>query len=1496
MKYNKSLTSLDITGNPIEDEGLWSIGGLLLEENCNCQINSISCNTFNILTGSEKITMNDETLGSGATRLMFGVLKFNTLIKVLNLKGRGIETAAAAILAVAVSHNKVLHSIDLSDNPITDVSQYTGDKPKSDTKGLLALAKAVQMSPSVEAITLEGGTLPVDQLKGTKKVRVLDLSRKNLSFVSATFMGTLVSGNHYMNELVVHTNDLTPNGAKIIVKQLTTTMKTIDIANVVRVEERVKGDKKGDKKLAAQNAAARADIPPAELEAMWSAISELTWLEKLTLDRDHLSALPNVGKLVALKTLSVSNNKLSSLPDDISLIRGLKSLTLHGNQLSELNAAVGDLEFLEKLDLRLNKLLFLPTTISKLRNLKQLDVSENLLQTLDPSLCDLHTIEKAEFKDNPLVRPPMAICRQGLGAVRKFFQEIVTSADIKSHAARVVLLGHTDSGKTCMQKALRAHVANVPLKATIGFEPTNHVDIESVALGEGTDQVLLSIWDLSGHREAASGIQQYITDGSFFMLVVPATDMAMLKNNSHDYVGRWLSYLQLKAPTAIVIPVLAKCDTIKGAFEAGSPDRSTPVLENAAKVQLEWFNEQLDAFEKLHEGTKSLRLQRPVQCISSSASGDVSIGALKTRVEQVLSYESKLLPHVGQLVTRNHFLTSVFIRAVRDGREPIDSARAADIGYIPSTMSAEHKSAPRPFITFNDLREMYINEFVPTLKLSGADDRMLTDILKLMSCQGECLMGVASVIFLDRNYITRILKPLTDSRMGNRLWVQRTLAAQDALRALMSRSPLTDSEKVAIANSAEWLEKTGEVHEELFLTLWDNLPARKDAYGQMLTILSASGLLYLADNSEKGGRKFMLPSRTPTVKIEEAKERWTTAIAENSKASSIEVVALSMTLGRVRPVSLIDSLMSSCSGLGSWVSQWKSPTLTGAHIKPQYLPGVADLLIELREVKKKVGESEEFVTEFELAIECVAPKSQRTKSWAAVMHVKSLAQAAIDDLPGLVQSCRTVFVCPACLSAKEAEPSTWAVEEIAAKSKQCEKTGEQISLQSVALGFAGRPYLLHLEPALNQAPRELKFCADKLRLGRPLETVLSLYAQLGLSATEDIDVLRQRGIDGIIDEIIARPDPARPSDSRKPGWSSLEWLRYLAGDLAENAVQAASVAAGSKALEAEDAAKAASESQERLRRQAKESGIDAGRDHIDLSSFVKNPLCAAAGLNRGHVLALRLFGSRMNHAVNMSLHHGVSPERPHPYPTLVIMLNDAVWKLRAAQIEQRRLAKRKVETLSEAVKKAKDEGDDEKLVQYEAELKDAIVHAKSLDCFVYWRGIANMPQNEFKLRGATEVGFMSVSKSRAPAQEATHTTANSKHLGTTEDEDEETVYLALAPEWKSRARVLSPVEGAELNDDGTEVKAKKTKEIPILMLNIQAPTDKETPADISFLSAWPEQCECVYAPGAFMDMGKVNTEYMEIDGEANSPYRVADITITLGRNLSSGKSRALTDV
>jgi len=702
---------------------------------------------------------------------------------------------------------------------------------------------------------------------------------------------------------------------------------------------------------------------------------------------------------------------------------------------------------------------------------------------------------------------------------------------------------------------------------------------------------------------------------------------------------------------------------------------------------------------------------------------------------------------------------------------------------------------------------------------------------------------------------------------------------------------VTEFEKIQLANSAEWFDKTGELHEELLLVLWDalGLPVRRDDYAQMITMLSASGLIYLADKGHSG-RKWIVPMRLPAVKVSEAKAEWQSALdtcTVEGKASTAECLSIVMSLGKLQPANVVDCVVSACGGLGVWVEVWKTSELAGAFMKPKFLRGVSHLLVEVREVTK-----EDARPEFELFFESVGPKSARLEAWASLMHVKRLAQNVVDRIPGLATFCK--FSCPSCFSTRDPEPFMWSLDDVAAKAKQCEKCSEHLTLNAASLAAPITPTLLYLDKAPNSAPRETRYCAEKLRFGRPLESVCSLPSLLGLASAEDVDRLRSANVDGIIAELIARPDPPRPDEpDNKVGWSSLEWLKYLAGETAEMAIQASQVAQGMKSSHTPEeggAAKAAAESQERLRRQAKEAGIDAGRENIDLSVFVKMPICQAAGLHRGHILALRLYTARMAHSVNMSLHDGCSPERPHPYPTLVILLNEAIWKLRAAQVEQRKTLQKKVVTLLETAKTAKEDGDDEKVAVCTQEAKETEAFIKTLECYTFHSGVANLSHTDFKMRGATEVGFFSVNKAKKPAQERAFQVHRKQHAA--DDDDEEREYLALAPGWKPSGAVQAlPAlpERPASPDLGDDRAVKRMTEIPVLLVTLVVPNDNAVPASVSFLSVYPDDSECVYPPGTFIEQTKVlATEYM--DGDVQ--YRTVEVLPTLGRNLGTkGKQK-----
>ena len=126
--------------------------------------------------------------------------RYNDLIEKLDLRGRGVEPDAAKVLATAVKANIMLKSIELSNNPISDVSLYTTAKDPVDLGGLRTLAEAANVNPSMVMLTLDGGKLPVDELKGGKGEKPVKCARLGkVSRMHACLCVTYDLLPHYMH-------------------------------------------------------------------------------------------------------------------------------------------------------------------------------------------------------------------------------------------------------------------------------------------------------------------------------------------------------------------------------------------------------------------------------------------------------------------------------------------------------------------------------------------------------------------------------------------------------------------------------------------------------------------------------------------------------------------------------------------------------------------------------------------------------------------------------------------------------------------------------------------------------------------------------------------------------------------------------------------------------------------------------------------------------------------------------------------------------------------------------------------------------------------------------------------------------------------------------------------------------------------------------------------------------------------------------------------------
>lgn len=610
-------------------------------------------------------------------------------------------------------------------------------------------------------------------------------------------------------------------------------------------------------------------------------------------------------------------------------------------------------------------------------------------------------------------------------------------------------------------------------------------------------------------------------------------------------------------------------------------------------------------------------------------------------------------------------------------------------------------------------------------------------------------MGCGGRLYLKPDFVTRLWQPLFDGNMGGRLWQMRSLAVLDQLCTMSTGAPLNEMDREVIILAAEQLTRTAELREELFPVFWERTGLRADSYGSTAIKLSQAGVLFLAENNHEG-RKWIMPSRLPSAPPEDHKKLWTSS----KGTKSTECLTLVRPLGATTPPGLFERILSACQCFGVCHRVWRG----GAHFITSNLSDVKHLLVEVGE-REKVEDVEEddglrreeddgFVGAagsfgggssgasfkqkdvgfkqlnangevvpkgVELSISVLGDAAKQTGLWASLMFVRDRAQVAIDDVPGVLKL-KTVLICPGCLAKNLHEPSLWPVEDVSSRTQRCEKCSSSLTLQNVDLetkrGNEGNSLIIQTAATTP----ELKYCADKLRLGRPLEAApnFSLWNLLGLKEAEEEERLKVAGEAAIVEEVAAHAALLKGTklEVDEYGLTDVDWLRYILNPSFDVNVKLPAVVGGkaSPSLNAE---------------QARANEFDVGRKDASLDKMLKHPLIVQAGLGRSHLLALRLYTSTVSRRINMALHDLCSAARPHPYPATVIMLIDALNRLRGAQGEACKAAVVKAEALTEAARKAREapQGEEDDASKAEAARKAAEANAEveALKNSIFWR-------------------------------------------------------------------------------------------------------------------------------------------------------------------------------
>lgn len=132
------------------------------------------------------------------------------------------------------------------------------------------------------------------------------------------------------------------------------------------------------------------DLSEENLTSIPEELCELSQLEFLNLANNKITSIPSkIGNLTQLYYLNLCENQITSLPIEFGNLLRLQTLYLTNNQITTLPDELGNLSQLLLLYLKNNQLISIPKTLGKLSKLVALDLSNNRLSSLPQELADL---------------------------------------------------------------------------------------------------------------------------------------------------------------------------------------------------------------------------------------------------------------------------------------------------------------------------------------------------------------------------------------------------------------------------------------------------------------------------------------------------------------------------------------------------------------------------------------------------------------------------------------------------------------------------------------------------------------------------------------------------------------------------------------------------------------------------------------------------------------------------------------------------------------------------------------------------------------------------------------------------------------------------------------------------------------------------------------------------------------------------------------------------
>ncbi len=289
------------------------------------------------------------------------------------------------------------------------------------------------------------------------------------------------------------------------------------------------------------------DLSFNRLTSVPAELGELTNLKTLDLRDNRLTNFPReLGKLTKLMTLDLSTNKLTIVLPELGKLANLKTLNLSDNRLTAFPRELGKLTSLTTLDLRNNQIKSIPAELGKLTNLTTLDLRNNQIRSIPAELGKLTNLTTLELDDNPLTNPPIEVIRQGVDAVRQWFESLIAEGEKKLNEVKVLLVGYGGAGKTSLVRRLTNG------KFQSDEVKTHGVRITRWPITVDGEEVTVHLWDYGGQGIMQATHRVFFSHRSLYVLVIDARQ----ELDSEE----WLSNIESLGGNSPVLVVVNKID------------------------------------------------------------------------------------------------------------------------------------------------------------------------------------------------------------------------------------------------------------------------------------------------------------------------------------------------------------------------------------------------------------------------------------------------------------------------------------------------------------------------------------------------------------------------------------------------------------------------------------------------------------------------------------------------------------------------------------------------------------------------------------------------------------------------------------------------------------------------------------------------------------------------------------------------------------------------